>query len=197
MPIQLNLELTGIVLSAIAVVALIAALRQLKTMQTDSTTQINIAKQQELATRASILLALDDRFGSEAMQKARTEMGNLRDCVIEEAKVKWRAFEDAEILKRSSDLYPEKLDQMRRDERARYLILLNACGFFDTLGYVTKSEYVPLSDILRLFSAPVTMAGIIFEGHIRKVRQDSADKTVFENFSWLIEEARKHSATHT
>jgi hypothetical protein len=194
MTVQVNLELTGILLSVIAVVALIAALRQLRTMQEDSKTQIIIATQQELATRASILLALDERFGSEAMQRARTEMGNLHDEVIAEAQQKWRAFDQPEIRRRSSDLYAEKLDQMRTADRPRYIVLLNACGFFDTVGYVTKSKYVPLGDILRLFSATVTIGGILFEGHIRKLREDSPDKTVFENFSWLIEEARKLSA---
>ncbi len=180
----------------IAVIALVAALRQLRTMQTDSTTQIEIAEQQKLATRASILLALDDRFGSEAMQKARSEMGELHENVIKEANQRWRAFDQSEIRRRSSDLYAEKLDQMRSGERPRYLVLLNACGFFETVGYVTKCRYVPISDVLKLFSATITIGGIIFEEHIKKLREESPDKTVFENFSWLIEQARQYTASN-
>jgi hypothetical protein len=194
--IQLNLELTGIVLSIIALVALIAAMKQLSTMRSDSQTQISIAKQQELGTRASILLALDDRFNSEAMQKSRTEMGSLYDEVIREAHVKWIAFDEVEIRKRGLDLYAEKLQTIREEDRPRYVVLLNACSFFETVGYVTKSEYVPLADVLKLFSASITLGGVIFGAHLEKLRDSSLDRSIYENFSWLITEARNVSTAH-
>lgn len=194
--IQLNLEITGIVLAIIALVALIAAMKQLGTMRTDSQTQINIARQQELGTRASILLALDGRFNSEPMQKARTEMGSLHDEVIREAHIRWAAFDEGEIRRRSLDLYAEKLQTIREEDRPRYVILLNACSFFETVGYVTKSKYVPLEDVLKLFSASVTLGGAIFGAHLEKLRDSSLDRSIYENFSWLITEARKFSLAH-
>jgi len=95
------------------------------------------------------------------------------------------------------DLYAEKLQGIRATERTRYIALLNACSFFETVGYVTRSKYVPLGDIIKLFSATITLGGIIFGAHLQKLRDNSHDKTIYENFSWLIAESEKVSNPNT
>jgi hypothetical protein len=192
--IQLQIDLTNIILAIVAIVALIAAWRQLKTMQADSQTQIEIAKNQELATRASVLLHLDERFGTQAMVDARNEMAALMVRVNKKADEE-KGFLAPEARRKESDYYPEELERMRNASATEpYGRLMVALSFFETVGYVTSSQYIPLDDVLKLFGPTIDEAGIAFEAHIKKLRSDVyKNKPLYNNFLWLIEESKKAS----
>jgi len=188
---QYHIDVGNIALALIALVALVAAWSQLRTMQEDSQTQIKIAKGQELATRASVLLSLDERFGSQSMLNARGEMAGLMERVNKKADEAFRGLALRERRKKGLDFYPEEMETMRKAASPdSYIRLMNACSFFETAGYVTNSEYVPLKDILKLFGPSIEDAGIIFGAHIKKLREEQTDD-LYENFLWLIEESRK------
>lgn len=189
-----QIDLANVALAVIAAVALVAAWRQLGTMQNDSKTHIEIAKLQELATRASVLLTLDERYSSETVQKARKEMRELSERVNEQTKQQWKALPPSGRAAKSAELYAQLIDEMRLKDRDRYLCLLDACGFFETVGYVVRQGYIPLEDVYRLFSVSITLGGAIFEGHITALQDEYKDNTVFENFLWLAEQSRKKLA---
>jgi hypothetical protein len=189
--IQLQVDLTNIVLALIAVVALVAAWRQVKTMQSDSQTQIAIARQQELATRASVLLNLDERFGSQVMQDARSEMGSLIDRVIQKADQTWPALAIKVRRSKGIDFYPDELEKMRQATPPDpYIRLMKALAFFETVGYVTSSDYVPIEDILKLFGPAIKEASVVFEAHITKLRDVYQDSDLYNNFVWLINKSK-------
>src|SRR5437764_385716 len=140
--IQFHIDPFSIILAVAAIWALRATLRQLKTMQEDSRTQIKIAEQmqedsktqtqiatlmqedsktqiqiaeqQKLSSRASVLLSLDERFGTQAMIDARKEMGALMAKVNATADKTWPNIAKKERRRKSFDtLYPEELEAMR------------------------------------------------------------------------------------
>lgn len=189
--IQIQVDLTNIVLALIAGVGLWAAWHQLRTMRQDSQIQIGISKQQELGTRAAVLLSLDERFSSESMQEAISEMTLLIDRINKEADRRWAPLALKERRAKSIELYPEELERMRKDiPSSAYTKLIRICTFFDTVGYVTYSEYVPLEDILRLFGPAIDDASRIFRAHILKLKDDY-NEAMYENFLWLINNSKK------
>jgi hypothetical protein len=195
---HISLELSGVALAIIALIALLAALKQLKIMRGDANTQISIAQQQERAIRASILLALDERWGSQTILEARTEMSHLIQQINKTADEQWGSLITTERRKRVLDSYPIELEKMRLAKPpTQYYKLLNACSFFETVGYVTFCTYVPLTDILRMFGPAIKDAGLIFEQHLRKLRQDSGDDNLYDNFLWLINSAQMSPESST
>lgn len=182
--VQFQVDLINVILAIIAVIALIAALRQLNAMQQSS-------RQQELATRAGVLLGLDERFGSQSMQDATTEMTALIDRMNKIADEKWQHLAKNERLNKRNELFPEELERMRIDSPSEaYIRLMRICTFFDTVGYVTRYEYVPLRDVVNLFNPAIENAGDIFKAHIERLKDVYGEK-VYGNFLWLIEESRK------
>lgn len=194
--IQLDLDLANIVIVCVAIVALVAALRQLRTMQVDSRTQIEIAKLQGLATRASVLLNLDERFGSQSMLDARNEMASLIARVNSMADQKWPALAIRERRKKGVDLFPDELEKMRNATPPDgYGRLMVALSFFETVGYVTNSDYIPLDDVIKLFGPAIESAGLAFEAHLIRLRDDVyQNDDLYKNFLWLIKESEKASS---
>ena len=189
--IQYHIDIGNLALAVIALVALVAAWRQLRTMQDDSQTQINIAKGQERATRASVLLSLDERFGSQPMVDGRAEIAGVIDRVNKRADELYPGYERKEKRKRAIDLYPDELEKMRTAASPDpYFRLMRTCAFFETVGYVTYSKYVPLDDVLKLFGPSIADAGIVFGVHIKKLREEQ-NEDLYDNFLWLIEESNK------
>ena len=196
--IQIQIDLTNILLALVAIVALVAAWVQLQTMQMDSKTQIGIARQQELATRASVLLSLDERFATSAMLEARNEMGALITRINQEADKKWSSLDIKERRAKSSELYPIALEELRTAPSTEaYGRLMVALSFFETVGYVTYSKYIPIGDVIKLFGPTIRDAGVAFEAHIRKLREVYNNEQLYDNFSWLIKESRKASPGET
>jgi hypothetical protein len=175
--IHLSLEMTGIAIVLIALAALVYGGRQLTEMQK--------------TTRAAVLLSLDERWENEPMLACRT---NLEEMIIEvrvEAAKRWRGQSESEIRRRSGDLYAERLAVMADENRQKYMQLLRICGFFETVGCVVQSGYIPTEDVLDLLRVSIRMAGVVFEPHIKKLLEDGAPSDFFENFLWLVEEAQR------
>lgn len=171
--VQLQIDIINIVLALIAVVALLAAYYQLRN--------------QKLATRASILLGLDERFASQSMQEAITEENALIDRINAQAQHEFSGLGKKEWKQKRSELYPKELERMRNETPPdKYIRLMRICGFFETVGYVARSKYVPLNDILNLFSPAIEDAGQIFRSHVHKLR-DIYSEAIYDNFLWLVE----------
>jgi hypothetical protein len=186
--IHLSLEITGIVLATVAIIALIYGGRQLAEMREGNRKQTESARNQELQTRAAVLLNLDQRWETEPMLTCRADLDALIVEVKNEAAKLWRGQSDTEILERSAELYAKRFAQMAEEDRTRYAQLMRICGFFETVGCVVRAGYVPKKDVLNLLSISILTAGDVFQPHIRKLVEQGAPKIIYENFLWIVKE---------
>ena len=182
--IHLSLEITGIALAAIALAALIYGGRQLTEMRKS-------ARSQELQARAAVLLSLDERWENEPMLACRTNLEEVILDVRNEAAKRWRGQPESEMLRRSADLYAERLADLAEVNRTKYMQLLRICGFFETVGCVVQAGYLPLDDVLDLLRVSILMAGLVFGPHVQKLLEDGAPDDFYENFRWIVAEARR------
>src|ERR1700693_4093008 len=87
--VGVNFELTGLGLIAVAVWGLLFARRQLAAMQESNRKQAESARNQELQSRATVLLTLDQRWESEPLLTSRALLFHLEKAVLEEASAQW------------------------------------------------------------------------------------------------------------
>ena len=85
---------------------------------------------------------------------------------------------------------------LEQDEPNRYQRLFRICGFFETVGYVVRADYVTLVDVFRLFSVSLNTAAMVFRAYIEEiVYAEGANRMLYANFRWLIAEIEKLEAT--
>jgi hypothetical protein len=84
MQVHVSFELTGVIIAAIAALALWFAWRQVREMQDSTRKQADSAHNLELQTRANVLLTLDERWETEPMLSVRREVQLLRLTVESE-----------------------------------------------------------------------------------------------------------------
>jgi len=186
--IHLSLELTGIVLSIVAILALFYGGRQLAALREGNKKQTESARNQELQTRAAVLLSLDQRWENE-MLACRADLETLIVEVKNQAAQMWRGRPENEIREKSADLYADRLGRMADENRQQYMQLLRICGFFETVGCVVRAGYVPAKDVLDLLSVSIASAGMVFQPHINRLLKEGAPANFYENFLWIVEKA--------
>lgn len=190
--VSFEINLIEIILALIALGALWFAWYQIKIMQKDAMTRTESVRAQELEARARILLDLDDRWESDSMQAIRAEVIQMREEVKKEAAERWPGQSEAERQRRSADIYADKLQKIREKELLRYLRIIEICGFFETVGYVARSGYIPPNDVILLLGGSILQAGEIFKPHIdKRVSEMGEHRQLFENFLWLLGETQK------
>jgi hypothetical protein len=188
--IHVSLEITGIVLATVAIVALIYGGRQLVEMREGNRKQTESARSQELQTRAAVLLSLDQRWETEPLITCRADLMAPIVEVKSEAAELWRGESDIEILKKSAELYAKRLARMAEENRRRYMQLMRICGFFETVGCVVRAQYVPAHDVLNLLRISILTAGMVFQPYIKRLQDEGAPDDIYENFLWIVEESR-------
>lgn len=192
---NINLELTGIVLALMAGWALWFARKQVLEIQKTNKMQADSMRNQELQTRAHVLLALDQRWESEPILSARADMQTLIDKVRGQAAQKWKGLSEVEVKRRSSEIYAAELQQMRTSNKTQYLHLFEICGFFETVGYVAHARYIPVEDFINLLGVAIQTTGMVFKPHLEKLLgEEGADKSIYESFLWLLDETEKRYA---
>ncbi len=176
MTIKWELNLGDLATALVALVAVLVAWRQLHAMV--------------LQTRANTLLALDQRWESEPLVSLRADLLRLIETVTQRAREQWPGLSEAERRSRSAELYAAELQNMRANDR--YLRLFQICGFFETVGHVARSNYIPASDIINLLGGSILQTGMVFKPHIDKLhREEGADVRQYEHFLWLVNETRR------
>ena len=79
-------------------------------------------------------------------------------------------------------------------DREVYLDLIRLCGFFETVGYVTRERYIRIADMYNLLGGSIREYGAAFREHIRHLQQDQERSRQFEHFVWLVDEMRRRRA---
>ena len=186
---NVSLELTGIALVGMAAWALWFARQQVLEMQKTN-------QEMQKTNKANVLLSLDQRWESEPILSARADLQMLIESVRAEATQRWPGLSEAERKRRSSEIFAEKLQQMRiAADKTRYLQLFRICGFLETLGYVAATGYLPVKDVINLLGGSILTAEMVFNPHMDKLlNEEGADKRMYECCRWLFEETKKHAA---
>src|SRR5262249_38276124 len=107
-------------------------------------------KKQELQMRANVLLTLDERWESASMQDVRGEMEALIRDAKSEAFSRWPGQREVDLRNRSAEIYAATLQNFRINAPDRYIRLFRVCGFFETVGYVAQTGYIPVEDVVNL-----------------------------------------------
>lgn len=138
-------------------------------------------------TRATALLALDERWEGAEMAGARADLERVIRAV------------QAEAVRRSTpqnqvseiDVFPEALEELRRLDPGRHTQLLRICGFFETTAYAAREHYLKTSDLHRLFGVSIRDSGFVFHQHIMDLQTRWGVPKLFEHYVWLLDEVRK------
>jgi hypothetical protein len=190
--ININFEITGLLLALIAVGALLFAREQIRQMQTTNSMQVESLQKQELQMRATVLLALDERWESASMQEVRGEMEALIRGAKNEALDRWPGQREIDLRNRSAEIYAAILQDFRINDPERYIRLFRVCGFFETVGYVAKTGYIPVDDVVNLLGVAIVTAGMVFQPHITKLlAEEGAEADLYSCFLWLLGEAER------
>jgi hypothetical protein len=84
---------------------------------------------------------------------------------------------------------------MEEEDTAKYLRLFQICGFFETVGYVTKTNYISLTGVSELFSASINATAVFFRLYIEDLLDvRGADPMLYSNLRWPISEVEKRQA---
>lgn len=178
MTIKWELDLVNVAAMLIALGALCLAWRRLSAML--------------LQVRANTLLALDQRWESEPMSSYRSDVRNLIEDIREKAGQKWPGHSESERRSMSRELYAAKLQEIRVQDKDRYIRLFQICGFFETVAYVARANHIPVNDVMNLLGGSIGEAGMVFAPHIEKLHaEEGGDKKQYEHFIWLVGEKDK------
>jgi hypothetical protein len=157
--------------------------------------QADSARNQELQLRASVLLTLDQRWETEPLLTSRAELFALEKAVLEEAAGRWADRSITDLRRLSAPLFASRLEDLEHQDPAKYLRLFQICGFFETVGYVTKANYLTLTDVSELFSVSINATAVVFRLYIQDLLDvRGADRRLFYNLRWLIAEIERRSA---
>jgi hypothetical protein len=113
--------------------------------------------------RAATLLSLDERWESEPLLKVRAELYEIVRKVMHDAGTRWPGLSDGDRRIRIQDDYANELHALRATDPDQYLRVCRICGFFETVGHVSRAGYAPLLDVATLLGGSVQMVGEVFE----------------------------------
>ena len=193
MQVHVSFELTGVVIAAIAALALWFAWRQVREMQESTRKQADSARNVELQTRANILLTLDERWETEPMLSVCRELQLLRLTVESELA---RSDPGSATMFQVPPAFAAKLDDLLAQDFEKYLRLYRICGFFETVGYVARVGYVPIDDVINLLGGSILETGRLFRPHIQRLKElPTGDPRMYEHFLWLLSTLEKRVST--
>lgn len=193
--VSIDFELTGVGLIAVAVWALLFTRRQLAAMQQSNEKQERSAYNQELQTRASVLLTLDQRWESEPLLSSRAALFVLEEEVLQKAAAQWPSRSIAALRRLSAPSFASRLEDLEQQDPAKYFRLFQICGFFETVGYVARANYITLTDVYELFSVSINATAVVFRLYIQDLLDiRGADPALYSNLRWLISEVEKRQA---
>ena len=109
--------------------------------------QLRTMSRQMLATT---LLALDERWESDAFKPARDELQKLTKRINDEIQKANPRVPPEDWMDMAASMYPERLSQLEGASPETYGQLLRVCGFFETVGLAARREYIALEDIVEL-----------------------------------------------
>jgi hypothetical protein len=164
-------------------------------MRASNLSQAESAKNQELQLRASVLLALDQRWETEPLILIRAFLQQLIKEVFEDCASRWptKPSEDLKLL--TAPIFLTRLNELETKYPESHFRLFQICGFFETVGYVARAGYVSADDVFNLLGGSVMTAAMVFRPYIKAKLAAGNDPRFYENFIWIVNEAERRQAT--
>lgn len=147
--------------------------------------QLRTMSRQMLATT---LLALDERWESDAFKPARDELQKLTKRINDEIQKANPRVPPEDWMDMAARMYPERLSQLEGASPETYGQLLRVCGFFETVGLAARRKYIALEDIVELLGGSIQTASEVFENHIRELQKPKGSERLFEYCLWLFDQ---------
>jgi hypothetical protein len=194
MAINWNFELTNVLLLLGAVVAAIYARRQVAEMRESNRKLAESGRSQENQLRAGILLTLDARWESPQMMAVRGDLETLIREVYAEA-LDYYPDRAADIELVSAPYFERRLSSLRDTDSRLQRRLLQICGFFETVGYVTVAGYITLDDVYRLLGGSILTSATVFTPYLDRLLGQGAHPKLYSNFRWLVNQVKIREAT--
>jgi hypothetical protein len=69
--------------------------------------------------------------------------------------------------------------------------LLQVCGFFETVGYVTFARYITMDDVYLLLGGSILTAATVFIPYIDMLLQQGAHPKLYQNFRLLVDQVKR------
>jgi hypothetical protein len=101
----------------------------------------------------------------------------------------------ASYQKQISQVFAEKLRELRSTKDPSYPKLLKFCSFFEAAGLMVRRGYVPFEDINGLFSGSIAFMETCFAQHIHERQKEPGTLPgLYENALYLIERLHGRSS---
>ena len=141
---------------------------------------------------ANFLLEIDRRWESEHMGRARVVFHDIKKDVEKDLKKNHDHLHGDQRNKKMRELYAEQVLHRRGNDRASYVELMRICGFLETVGYLVRNEYVPLTDIYGLFGGAILGFDDVFRLHLEKIaNEEGVPPGYYEHTLFLADAIRK------
>lgn len=148
-------------------------------------------KAAELETRATLLLKLDTRWNNRDLVDIQQDLQEVMDKIEAEAEKRWGHLDPKAIRDNSSELYAEKLREIRDSQRETYRKYMRLVDFLETLGYLAKMNYLPKDDLLNLFGGVIITFRRVFYHHLKLLqRKPGTTGRAWEYTIWLMDEVQ-------
>lgn len=167
--------------------------------------------------RAELMLEIDDRFESEHMLHSRIKIQTLRNYSERKARNDHPNVANAEMLKRASEIFSKEItalyNRWKTPDREIpqdiaivdlpddpdgpiYFMLMRLPYWMETVGQLTRTELLPLDDVLDLYDAVFIGILTCFEQHIdyRRTAAPLRNDKFLENAMWIREKAIEREA---
>lgn len=84
------------------------------------------------------------------------------------------------------------LDDLMKTNMNDYVMIMEILSFFETIGFLVRSRYVPLRDVYRLWKGPILDADRLASRHIAELQQKSnVHPGLLENFLYLVRRTKR------
>jgi len=132
--------------------------------------------------KATVLTNLDASWVGAELSLSRTEFLKFR-----------KGLKSAQGSTEWQEEIANKLETYRKHRHTLYVQLFNMADFLETLGYFSKVGYILPDDAVELYGPAIRDYDEAFNQYILKRQEDEGDKSIYENFIWLSNKAKKQS----
>lgn len=189
--------LAGISVGLVAIIGLIYALKQTNAAlaQNLAAGKANeqAAKANELAAntaKAQFIFELDKRWEGSDMADARKEFTKKYEEIHTSICSNQPKLGSAAHLANMQKPFADYLSQAKKDDIENYSNIMKIMGFFETAGMLIKQNYIPLEDILELYTGSLLQAKHAFSLHVTELAQEKGGIAgIYENCVWLFKKA--------
>ena len=143
--------------------------------------------------RATLLLALDERWESTALRPCRDAMQNVLERLLTGPMQEWAGLPLGQREQHFRDLCAAEMQRLRIEDKPCYNQIMQVAGLLETVGFVARKKYLPVADVVELLGGSIEGAGDLLCAHLRKFQEEELDEELYEHFLWLVTQAEEHA----